>query len=80
MSKTKLRLDITSLTPRQRQRIFLKKFHNICQITVNSNFEIRNDISSSNGPDNIEQLPQQQNVLKEIDFDYSNVGFYVDDG
>ncbi|KAM0724656.1 hypothetical protein ACS0PU_009737 [Formica fusca] len=74
MSKSKLRLDINSLTPRQRRRIFLKKFRNICQMTINSNLEIQNNIVSlSNGPGNIEQLPQQQNVLKKIDIDYSNV-------
>lgn len=73
MSKSKLRLDITSLTPRQRRRIFLKKFNNICQMNIKSNLEVQNNISGSNGPENIEQLSQQQNVLKEIDFNYSNV-------
>lgn len=74
MSKSKLRLDIISLTPRQRRRIFLKKLRNICQMIINSNLEIQNNIVNlSNMPGNIEQLPQQQNVLKEIDFDYSNV-------
>jgi len=73
MSKSKLRLDITFLTSRQRRRIFLKKFRNICQITISSNLEVQNNIiSRSNGPHNIEQS-QQQNVLKEIDFDHSNV-------
>lgn len=94
MHSLKLRLDITCLTSRQRRRIFLKKFHNICQMTVNSNnlgnncennlennlevqnnLEVTNDIiSESNGPSNIEQqLPQQLNVLREIDFDDFNL-------
>lgn len=71
MSKLKLRLDIISLTPKQR-RIFLKKFRNIRQMTNNLNLEVQNNIvSGSNGPGNTEQLSQQQNVLKEIYFDYS---------
>lgn len=74
MSKSKLRLDITHLTPRQRRRIFLKKFYNICQSTSKLNdLKAQNIVSRSNEPDNIEQLSQQQNVLKEIDFDHSNV-------
>lgn len=77
MSKSKLRLDITCLTPRQRRRIFLKKLHDISQRTVNSNLKIQNDIANgSNELDNIEQPCQQQDVLKEIDFDYSNVMNY----
>lgn len=76
MPKSKLKLDITCLTPRQRRRIFLKNFYNICQMTVkNSNgLEVQNEfVNESNEPDDIEQLPQQQNILREIDFDYSNV-------
>lgn len=76
MSKSKLRLDITCLKPRQRRRIFLKKLQNISQMTINSNLKVQNDvISESNEPDNIEQLSQSQtqNVLNEINFNYSNV-------
>jgi len=75
MSKSKLKLDITCLTPRQRRRIFLKEFYNIYQMTINSNsLEVQNNIvNESNEPSNIEQLSWQQNVLREIDFDYSNV-------
>ncbi|XP_029156842.1 uncharacterized protein LOC114929464 isoform X1 [Nylanderia fulva] len=42
-------------------------------MNIESNLEVQNNISGSNGPENIEQLPQQQNVLKEINFNYSNV-------
>ncbi|XP_077277560.1 uncharacterized protein LOC143905820 [Temnothorax americanus] len=74
MSKSKLRLDITCLTPRQRRRIFVKELYNVSQMTVDSNSsEVQNDIvSGSNGPGNIEQLPQQQNLSRKIDFDNSN--------
>jgi hypothetical protein len=73
MSKLKLKLDITCLIPRQRRRIFVKEYNRICQMTATSkNLEVQNIVSESNGPDVIEQ-PQQQNVLKEINFDYFNV-------
>jgi len=70
MPKSKLKLDIICLTPRQR-RIFVKEFNNICQhLTVDSK-EVQNDIvRESDVPD---EQSQQQNVLSKNNFDYSNV-------
>ncbi|KYN02828.1 hypothetical protein ALC62_06346 [Cyphomyrmex costatus] len=76
MSKSKLKLDITCLSSRQRRRIFFKKFYNISHMTVNSNsgLKVQNElVNRLDEPNDIEQLPQQQNVLREINYDHSNV-------
>ncbi|KYN21546.1 hypothetical protein ALC57_06079 [Trachymyrmex cornetzi] len=72
MSKSKLKLDITCLSSRQRRRIFLKEFYNISHMTVNSNSDLKVQNKFVNrlcGPNDIEQLSLQQNVLREINTD-----------
>jgi len=75
MPKSKLKLDISCLTPRQQRRNFLKELNNIRNQSVNLNtLQVENDIvSESNVHDGIELLPQQQNDIREIDVDNFNV-------
>ncbi|KYN30170.1 hypothetical protein ALC57_00366 [Trachymyrmex cornetzi] len=72
MSKSKLKLDITCLSSRQRRRIFLKEFYNISHMTVNSNsdLKVQNEfVNRLRELNDIEQLSLQQNVLREINTD-----------
>lgn len=75
MPRTKLKLDIPYLTSRQQRRNFLTELNNIRNQPNNINsLKVENDIvREANVPDSIEQLPQQQSDVREVDIDDFNV-------